>query len=150
MSAREVRAERSAARRLAVSVVGLVATVLFVGGCSSSTSGSGGGGGGFPGASSAPGSVSGAPSGGSNGGDFCSEWLSGSPITGLSKGQIGANFVAHWDRLAALAPPEIKSDVQAIDDYLHSALGHMPDPSKAAGLAGSIGNVVKYVAQNCR
>ena len=148
MSAREVLSARGAARRLAVRVVGLAATVLFVGGCSSSTSGSGGGGGGLPGASSAPASASGGSGG--PGGDFCSEWLSGSSVTGLSNGQIGAKFLAHWDKLTELAPAEIKSDVQAIDDYLHSALGHQPDPAKAAALAGSIGNVVKYVAQNCR
>jgi hypothetical protein len=137
--------------RLVVSVLGLAATVLFVGGCSSSVAGSGTGGGAFPGASSAPvgaPSSGGAPNG-TGSSDFCTEWLSGTSIAGLSRGQVGTNFITHWDKLAAIAPPEIKSDVQAIDDYLHSAMGGQPDPSKAATLATSVSDVVQYVAKNC-
>jgi hypothetical protein len=141
-------------RRLAASVIALVAALVVVAGCSSSTSGSGQGGTGGAGAntpstgSGGGGNASGpAVAGGS--GDFCTEWSKGGATGGLTGGQVQSNFVAHWDRLAAVAPGAIKPDVQSIDEYLHTALSGHPDPSKAGNIATAVGNIVQWVAKNC-
>jgi hypothetical protein len=136
-----------------VSVLAGLAALVVVVGCSSSTSGAGKGGAGqVSRGSSAPSTSSGgggnsAPAGGS--GDFCTEWASNGSTGGLTGGQVRANFVAHWDKLAAIAPGAIKSDVQTVDGYLHTVLSGHPDPSKAGDLATAVSNIVQWVAQNC-
>jgi hypothetical protein len=148
-----------AGRRLAVSVLAVLAALVVVTACSSSTAGSGKNGGGFGGGggtgSSAPSTGSGgggggsAPAGGGSSGDFCTEWSKSGATGGLTGGQVQSTFVAHWDKLAAIAPGAIKSDVQTVDSYLHSALSGHPDPSKAADIATAVSNIVQWVAQNC-
>jgi hypothetical protein len=144
----------AAGRRLAVSVLAGLAALVVVVGCSSSTSGAGKGGAGqvsrgssAPSTSSGGGGNGSAPAGGS--GDFCTEWASNGSTGGLTGGQVRANFVAHWDKLAAIAPGAIKSDVQTVDGYLHTVLSGHPDPSKAGDLATAVSNIVQWVAQNC-
>jgi hypothetical protein len=153
-------------RRLGVAVIGLVGALTITVGCSSSTSGKAA-------SNSAPASASvPAPSisvslpaslpaslpvslpsqiptlGGSQ---FCKDLSAmgnlGSKLSG-SPSDLGT-VEAALDKLAAEAPDQIKSDVQALRDYIKGAVSGHIDPSAAQKLETAESHLISYVTSHC-
>jgi hypothetical protein len=141
-------------RRVGVSLVGLASAVFLAVGCSSDSNGNppagfnpGGttqGGGGNQG-----GGGTSAPAGGS--GDFCTDFKSIGNLkaTDFTSPSRAKKVLEVWDRLAAEAPAPIKSDVQAIDDFLKTVQTGHPDMSKLQKLAQVNEHIITYIAAHC-
>jgi hypothetical protein len=137
-----------------VSLVGLASAVFLAVGCSSDSNGNppagfnpGGttqGGGGNQG-----GGGTSAPAGGS--GDFCTDFKSIGNLkaTDFTSPSRAKKVLEVWDRLAAEAPAPIKSDVQAIDDFLKTVQTGHPDMSKLQKLAQVNEHIITYIAAHC-
>lgn len=155
-------------RRRALPFAGLLGAAALCLACSSTTGGSPASSAG--GAISSPAAASGSPSigigslpaspsislpasgfpsiGAGGGSQFCKDFNNGD-LSSLGSSSDPSQAVALWDKLAADAPDDIKSDVQAVDDYLHSAVsGNLSgaDPQKLSTAAQHIGT---YYATHC-
>lgn len=158
-------------RRLGVAAIGIVGGLAVTVACSSSTSGKPAGGGGAP-SLSVPASLSASlpaslpvslpaslpvslpaslPATGPalGGSQFCKDIAGQGSLAGLGSATDLTKLLDAWDKLAAEAPAEIKSDVQAVADYLHGAAKGQIDPSAATKLSGAAQNIGVYVATNC-
>jgi hypothetical protein len=81
---------------------------------------------------------------------FCQKLLSGdlSGIGSASSSDI-ASVVKVWDKLAAAAPPAIKADAKAVDEYLHSVASGSPDVSKAQALGAAAQRISTWISSHC-
>jgi hypothetical protein len=154
-------------RRIGVSLVGLASAVFLAVGCSSDSNGNppagfnpggttqggggnqGGGGGGQSGGGGQANGGTSAPAGGS--GDFCTDFKSIGNLkaTDFTSPSRAKKVLEVWDRLAAEAPAPIKSDVQAIDDFLKTVQTGHPDMSKLQKLAQVNEHIITYIAAHC-
>jgi hypothetical protein len=135
-------------RRVGVSLVGLASAVFLAVGCSSDSNGNPPAG--FnPGGTTQGGGGTSAPAGGS--GDFCTDFKSIGNLkaTDFTSPSRAKKVLEVWDRLAAEAPAPIKSDVQAIDDFLKTVQTGHPDMSKLQKLAQVNEHIITYIAAHC-
>lgn len=142
----------AAARALTTcAAVAVVATACSSSTAGSGSSGSGGnsGGGTSSGAASAP--ATGSGGGGGSTGNFCTDWshLGTNMSKIISPGDVRQQIVTQFDRLVAEAPPELKSAVMDVDQYVHGAVNGNPDPSAAQKLAGDFEKIGTWIATNC-
>lgn len=156
-------------RRFGVAMVGLVGAAILAAGCSSDSNGTpppglnnpgtaqnGGNGTGHGGGNQGGGNQGGGNQGG--GGTlptttsaFCKDFtsignLKASDFTSPEKAK---QVVQVWERLADEAPPQIKSDVQTITDFLKSVQAGNPDMSKIQKLGQMNLRIAHYVEANC-
>ena len=149
-------------RGVAVSVVGIAATVVLAVGCSSTTSGNPATASGpasmsisAPGAGTSPALPGASSSAGAPGGSaaaFCAE-LSGLGLPQVGNPSAGRGLgpvLAKWDRLAATAPAEIKDDVVLVDEVLHGVASGTYPTGKLAAYGTAIQHIASYIAQHCR
>lgn len=154
-------------RRISVCLVGLASAAVLAAGCSSSSNGN------PPAGFTNPGTTQNAPTGGNQGGgnqggttqqapgvtppqagnagNFCKDFksignLKASDFTSPSKAK---KVVAVWQRLAQEAPPQIKSDVQTIADFLQSVQNGHPDMSKIQKITQINEHIYTYIASHC-
>lgn len=82
---------------------------------------------------------------------FCKE-LSNGDLSGLgnASGTGLPDVLAKWDKLAAAAPPAIKSDAQAIDQYLHSLVAGTPNPTQLQAIEAAAQHLGVWIASHCR
>ncbi|HEY7009950.1 MAG TPA: hypothetical protein VH395_13460, partial [Jatrophihabitantaceae bacterium] len=91
-----------------------------------------------------------APSAG-GGSKFCRDLIGQGRLGQLSGGGANADdVVSTWDKLAAEAPSEIKSDVKAVANFLRGELSGRIDPGAAAKLSTAATHIGNYVATHCR
>ena len=145
--------------RIGVTLVGIASAVFLTAGCSSNSNGNPPTGGLVPGGNNQGASHGGgqgnggnsAPGGGAVAGDFCKDFksigdLKASDFTSPDRAK---KVLSTWDRLAAEAPAPIKSDVQAIDDFLQTVESGHPDLSKIQKLAQVNLRIGRYIQANC-
>lgn len=155
-------------RRLSACVIGVVGVLALTVSCSSSSNGKPL----SPGSvaasasvqssaapvSSLPGGTSSSPItlpssapvlGGSGSSQFCKDLTGQGGLANVGNASDINKLLSVWDKLTTEAPAEIKTDVQAIDDYLHNALKGKIDPTAAQNLSTAAAHVGTYVAANC-
>ena len=91
-----------------------------------------------------------APSGG-GGSKFCRDLIGQGRLGQLSGGGASPReVISTWDKLAAEAPSEIRSDVKAVADFLRGELTGRIDPGAVAKLSTAATSIGNYIATHCR